>query len=367
MNFHPEDIKFMKKALSLAKRGTGIVSPNPLVGSVIVKNHKIIASGYHKGFKKPHAEAEALKKVGKKAKGATIYVNLEPCCHWGNNPPCVKLIIEAGIKRVVYAMNDPNPLVKKCSTPSILKQAGIEVLQGVLETEAKKLNEIFSKYIVQKKPFITLKMAQTLDGRIADRFGNSKWISNELSRDVVQQLRFQHDAILAGIGTILKDDPTLTIRLKNKNKALTKIIVDQHGQAPQNAKLYNTQEPIIFITQKMYEKKYTNLQDLYKNISVLYFDLKNQSFNFDKIWLELGKLNITSILVEGGSQIAFSLMVQQLIDKFVIFVAPKVMGDNKALAIFNGERQISINDAQQLRLSSIKRLGDDMMLEYYPS
>ncbi|MDD5455508.1 MAG: bifunctional diaminohydroxyphosphoribosylaminopyrimidine deaminase/5-amino-6-(5-phosphoribosylamino)uracil reductase RibD [Candidatus Margulisbacteria bacterium] len=368
MSFLPkEDIKYMKKALSLAKKGIGIVSPNPLVGAVIVKDHKLLASGYHKGFKKPHAEAEALRKAGKKAKGATIYVNLEPCCHWGNNPPCTKLIIEAGIKRVVYAMSDPNPLVKNCSAPALLRQAGIEVLHGVLEQEAQKLNEIFRKYIVWRKPFITLKMAQTLDGRIADRYGNSKWITNDLSRNVVQKLRYSNDAIMTGVGTILKDDPSLNVRLKNKTKSLTKIVVDQKGQAPQKAKIYDMQDHIVFITQKMYERKFEKLQDSYNNITVLYFEAKNQSFNFDEIMLELGKLNITSIIVEGGSQLSFSLMNQQMVDKFVIFVAPRIMGDNNALSIFNGSREKSINDMQQLSLSETKRYGDDLMLEYYPS
>ncbi len=363
------DIKFMKKALLLAIKGAGSVSPNPMVGAVIVKDNKIIATGYHQKYGEAHAERIALEKAGSLAKDATIYVTLEPCCHHGKTPPCTDAIIEAGIKRVVVAMKDPNTLVSE--SENILKSSKISVTYGILEQEAKNLNQQFIKNIKYNRPYVTLKLATTIDGKIADRFYNSKWITNEKSREYVHKLRFEHDAILVGAGTICSDNPTLTVRHKKKKLNWTKIILDPFLQVPPSANIFESQNNVIFITQdpttisqaekENFKKKLKVLSE--KGCNFIFLELKKNGFDTKKILKELYSLNIYSVFIEGGSQVASSFLQNNSVDRFIRFIAPKLANDDKAIPMFNLDKT-QIEFPLTLTLKKTMNFDQDVMLEY---
>ncbi len=360
MDFSKQDKQYMRKAFSLAKKGVGCVFPNPLVGAVVVKDNKILAQGFHKGYRKPHAEAEALGKIGNVAIGATIYVSLEPCCHFGSNPPCTDLIIKAGIKRVVFSNKDPNPIVSKGHSVQQLQEAGITVDYGLLEEEGKQLNEVFFKYITQNKPFVTLKLAQTLDGKIADRFGDSKWISGALSMQEVHRQRYAHESIMVGSGTILKDDPQLTIRLPHKTKSYTKIVIDKHLETPPQARIFDSKDPVIIVTQT----KFRNEASKYKYAEFVFLEINNNEFDLAELFAKLGEKKITSVFVEGGSKLAYSLMRQDCVDKLLIFYAPVLALDNGAVSGFNGDFPMSIADFKRFKLLETKVFDEDVLLTY---
>ncbi len=363
------DIKFMKKALSLAIKGAGSVSPNPLVGAVVVKDNKIISTGYHQKYGEAHAERIALEKAGELAKDATLYVTLEPCCHFGKTPPCTDAIIETGINRVVVAMKDPNPLVSE--SENILKTNNIKVEYGSMEKEAKAINQAFIKYIKYQRPYVTLKLATTLDGKIADRFYNSKWITNHNSREYVHQLRYEHDAILVGAGTVCSDNPTLTARHTKKKLSWTKIIVDPFLQVPADAKIFESNDRVIFVTQapssikneekEAFKKKLKTISD--KGADFVFLELQDTGFNIKKVLKELYTLNIYSIFIEGGSQIASSFMQSNSVDRFIRFIAPKLACDENAIPMFKLDKT-QIEFPLSPELINTKIFGQDVMLEY---
>lgn len=363
------DIKFMKKALALAIKGAGNVSPNPMVGAVLVKNNTVIATGYHQKYGEAHAEKIAIEKVGKKALNSTFYVTLEPCCHYGKTPPCTDAIIKAGIKRVVVAMKDPNPLVS--NSEHILKSSGINVEYGLLEEEAKSINQQFIKNIKYNRPYTTLKLATTLDGKIADRFYNSKWITNEKSREYVQQLRFEYDAILVGAGTVCSDDPTLTVRHKKKKATWKKVIIDPFLQVPPTAKIFESKDEVIFITQdpitinsaeKDIFKQKLNILSA-KGCGFIFLELQETGFDPKKILKELYSLNVYSLLIEGGSQVATTFLQNNAIDRFIRFIAPKLMNDEKAIPMFKLDKT-KIEFPLTPQLINTKLFDQDVMLEY---
>lgn len=359
---------YMNRALQLAKGGWGRTNPNPLVGAVIVKDDEIIAEGYHQILGGPHAEVEAFNNCKQDVKGSTIYVNLEPCSHYGRTHPCAKKIIESGIKKVVIAMEDPNPLVSGRGI-KMLKDAGIEVITGVLEKEAKQLNEIFIKYITKKMPFVIMKSAMTLDGKIASVTGDSKWISGESSRQHVHVWRDRVSAIMVGINTVLTDNPALTTRLNSgRGKDPIRIIVDSKGAIPLDSQVINEEssaDVILATTSLIKSEKEKQLID--KGVRILKLDSSSGDGHVDliKLMQELYKLEIDSVLLEGGGNLNAAALSNGIVDKVMIFVAPKIIGGINAKTIVEGEGINFMKDAIKLENMDIQRFDEDILIEGY--
>lgn len=349
--------KFMNHALKLARIGR--TSPNPKVGCVITKFGLIVGQGYHKKAGLPHAEIEALKKAGKKAKNATMYVNLEPCCVYGRTPPCTNSIIKAGIRKVFVAMQDPNPKVNGKGIEE-LRKAGIKVELGVLEKQAKKLNEAYTKYITTKLPFVILKQAASLDGKIATKTGESRYISNRKSRHYVHNLRNDVDAVLVGINTVLKDNPRLTCRIPN-GKDPKRIIVDSRLRIPSDAHVLKDNNAIIAATKYCDKKKKKELED--KNIELIFFNEKK--IKLRKLMEELAKKDIISVLMEGGAEIAGSAIDEKIVDKVIFIISPKIIGGRDAVSAVGGKGIEKIDDAVNLKNVKIKGLDNDVLIEGY--
>ncbi|ABK62611.1 riboflavin biosynthesis protein RibD [Clostridium novyi NT] len=360
------ELKFMKKAIELSKLGVGYTYPNPLVGAVIVKDNKIIGQGYHERFGGAHAEVNALKNATEDVTGATMYVTLEPCSHYGKTPPCANTIVKSGIKEVIVGMRDPNELVAGRGI-NILKENGIKVIVGVFEEEIKKINEIFIKYITTKEPFCILKTAMTLDGKIATVMGDSKWISNELSREYVHEIRHRVAGIMVGIGTVLKDDPSLTTRLKEKTgRDATRIIVDSKGRIPLNSKVLNldSKEKTIIATTKLADK--LKIEEIKKKgAEVIITPIKNGKVDLKFLVIELGKMNIDSILLEGGGTLNYSALNEGIVDKVISFIAPKIIGGQDAKTSVAGEGIKKISDAVTLHDIEISNFQEDVVIEGY--
>jgi len=360
---NPEN--YMWLAIKLALKAQGYTSPNPLVGALIVKNGKIMGQGFHHRAGTPHAEINALKKAGDQAQGAELYLNLEPCSHFGRTPPCVDAIIRKKIKKVFVGMVDPNPLIRGKGIKK-LKEAGIEVTTGILEKECNKLNEVFIKYITTKRPFVILKVATSLDGRIAAESGDSQWITNEKSREYVHQLRSAVDAVLVGIGTVKKDDPLLTCRLKSrKGKDPIRIIVDSTLTISPKAKVLNLNSSaptIIATTPKASLKKRALIEK--KAIRVLVIPSPDR-VDLQLLMEVLGKEEITSVLIEGGREINTSALQSGIVDKVLFFYAPKIIGGEKAPLMVGGEGIARVKDALVLHNITTQRFGDDVMIEGY--
>ena len=354
----------MRKALFLAAKVSGYTSPDPCVGAVIVKNNKVISCGYHNKFASPHAESFAVKKAGKKARGATLYINLEPCSHYGNNPPCADIVVRSGIKRVVAAMKDPNPLVNGKGF-KILRKAGVKVETGLFNKEANKLNEFFVKHITTGYPFVILKLALTLDGKIATRTGDSRWISNKKSRDHVHSIRRSVDAVMSGIGTVLKDDPLFSARKGKKTvKQPYKIIIDPLAVIPLSSKvLKDPSKAIIVSTKKASAKKIERLKAL--GVRVMIAGEKGSKIDLKNVFRTLGSENITSVLIEGGGNTAAHAIEQGVVDKAVFFIAPKIIGGRDALTPVEGSGIKSMRNAVGLKNIKITRFDDDIMVEGY--
>ncbi|WP_353893841.1 bifunctional diaminohydroxyphosphoribosylaminopyrimidine deaminase/5-amino-6-(5-phosphoribosylamino)uracil reductase RibD [Proteinivorax hydrogeniformans] len=358
--------KFMKRALDIAKKGRGQVSPNPLVGAVIVKNNSIIAEGYHEYYGGRHAELNALKNCNENLEDAVMYVTLEPCSHYGKTPPCAEAIVKSGIKQVVVAMKDPNPLVSGKGI-SILEENGIEVVSGVLEAEAKKLNEFFIKYISENRPFVIIKTAMTLDGKIATVSGDSKWITNKLSRAYVHNLRNQVSAILVGIGTVLNDDPFLTTRLPDGSGTDPhRIIVDSTAQIPLSANVLNIDskaKTIIATTERADSSKLSSLEA--KGAEIIITPNKTGKVDLTYLLDKLGEMKIDSLLIEGGGQLNFSAFSTNNVDKVLNFIAPKIIGGKNAITPVTGQGIEYINDAISLTEIDVRRFDDDILISGY--
>lgn len=358
------DEKWMRLALELAKKGEGFVNPNPMVGAVIVKNGEVIGQGYHTMFGQAHAEVEAFKNAKKSTEGATLYVTLEPCSHYGKTPPCADLVIDKKVKRVVVGILDPNPLVSGRGIKRI-KDAGIDVTVGVLEYECRKLNEIFLNYIEKKKPFVLLKSAISLDGKIATSSGESKWISCEESRKRVHEIRGKYSAIMVGINTVLEDDPLLTCRLEGK-KSPIRIVVDSSLNIPINSNILKTSKDvkvIIATTENADLEKVKQLQDL--GVVVLKIDKKDERVDLKKLILKLGEMNIDSILIEGGGTLNFSALQQGIVDKVEFYIAPKIIGGIESKTSVEGKGISSLSDAFNIEFSDFYKVGEDILIQGY--
>lgn len=359
-----KDEKFMKIALDIARKGEGYTSPNPMVGAVVVKNGKIIGKGYHRKYGEKHAEICALESANVSTKGASLYVTLEPCNHYGKTPPCVPYIVKRGIKRVVIAMMDPNPIVSGRGVKA-LKAEGIEVSIGVLKEEAENLNEIFIKYITTGLPFVIMKTAMTLDGKIASSTRKKEYILCKESLLEVHKLRWKIDSILVGINTILNDNPQLTARVGGRVKYPYRIILDTNLKIPKNAKVClqaKDGKTIIVSGEKVYEKKLKSLESLGCKIIKTKINDKGQILLKDLVE-QLSKMNISSILIEGGSEVNFSALKEGIIDKVIIFIAPKIVGGRTAPTLVGGEGVSSVKEAFRVGNMKINKIGDDIMIE----
>lgn len=357
---------YMKRALELAKGGWGKTNPNPLVGAVIVKDGKIIGEGFHAVLGGPHAEVNAFKNATEDVAGSTMYVTLEPCSHFGRTPPCANAIINSKVKEVVVSIVDPNPKVSGRGV-KMLEDAGIRVTTGVLEQEARKLNEIFIKYISEKKPFVIMKTAMTLDGKIATENGDSKWISGESSRRFVHEIRDRVASIMVGVNTVLKDDPSLTTRLQGKKGSdPVRIIVDSKGEIPLNSKVLtieSDQGAIVGTTSAIHLEKEKALVEM--GAKVIKADGPNGRVDLNKLVEELYKLEIDSILLEGGGTLNASALQAKIVDKVMFFIAPKIAGGKNAVTPVEGAGLISMSEAIMLKNINVQRFDDDLMVEGY--
>lgn len=358
----------MQRALELAERGAGFVyRENPLVGAVVVKENKLIAEGFHQRYGGPHAEVCALEAAGAKAKDADLYVTLEPCAHYDKKtPPCVDKIISSGVRRVFIAMRDPNPKVNGRGVQK-LKEAKIEVMEGILEKQARKLNEIYIKYITTGRPFVLLKMAMSADGKIATRTGDSKWISSEEALKLAHELRNRFMAVVVGINTVLKDDPQLNTRLNRPARDPVRIVLDSKGRTPVEAKvlhLKSAAKTVIATTEAISKDKEAQLQQL--GAEVWKLPAKEHKVDLQVLMDKLTAEKIDSLLVEGGSTVAASfLKAGLLIDKVLFVIAPKIVGGQIARSPIGGEGIPNVSEAIQLRDVSVRMLGQDVIYEGY--
>jgi len=356
---------YMRMVFKLALKAKGLTNPNPMVGCVIVKDNKIVGKGFHKKAGLPHAEIEALEEAGEKAKGATLYVNLEPCCHYGRTPPCTKAIISAGIKKVYTAMLDPNPLNNGKGIKE-LKDNGIEVEVGILEEEAKKLNEVFIKYITQKIPFVTVKVAQSLDGKIATEKGESKWITSKESREFAKRLRDEVDAIMVGVNTVIKDNPLLNPSPKiMKWRPYYKIILDSKLRIPPQANIFSEGERkhIILATTKYVSKH--KIDFFSKRAEVLICRDKKGRVDLKDLLKKLAQREISHLLIEGGGETIASALKEKIVDRVYFFISPKIIGGRDAITSVEGEGIKKLNEAISLKNIEVTRIGEDILILGY--
>lgn len=357
------DHYYMQLALDLAASAKGKTNPNPLVGAVIVKDGAIVGTGLHRKAGEPHAEVHAFRMAGDHAKGATLYVTLEPCSHFGKTPPCANLVKESGIKRVIVAMQDPNPSVAGRGI-NLLREAGIEVEVGVLEEQALRLNERFIHNMLTARPFITSKFAMTLDGKIATYNGHSQWITGEEARANVHALRDEVDAILVGVGTVLKDNPALTTRLANRvGKNPIRIVLDRTLRTPVDAQITQTDVAhTIIVTAQGNEDKTA----IYNGVEFIYVPVVNGQLDLHATLDALYVKGVTDILVEGGGMVNASFLRAELIDKFLVYVAPKVLGGAHSITPFTGEDVETIDAAMLLSFDHVEKIGEDLRISAYP-
>ncbi|MBU8878760.1 bifunctional diaminohydroxyphosphoribosylaminopyrimidine deaminase/5-amino-6-(5-phosphoribosylamino)uracil reductase RibD [Bacillus sp. FJAT-29790] len=354
-----QDYDYMKLALTMAQATSGQASPNPKVGAVVVKNGEVLGMGAHLKAGTPHAEVHAINAAGEQAKGADIYVTLEPCSHYGKTPPCADLIIRSGIKRVVVAALDPNPLVAGNGIAK-LKKAGIEVEIGVGEADANAMNESFYHFIQTKTPYVTIKAAASLDGKTAAKTGDSKWITSPESRLDVHQLRHEHDAILTGVNTIIHDNPHLTTRLPRGGKNPIRIVLDTHLRIPLESNVIQDRavQTIIFTGSEVDTRKSESIQQF----GVEVFSFPQQSVLIPDVLKELGKRNMISVLVEGGSEIHSSFIENEAFQQIVLYIAPKIIGGKNAIPLIGGQGIELVGNAKKLKFESVEPIGCDLKI-----
>lgn len=350
----------MDMAVKLAEKGKGTVSPNPLVGCIIVKRGKIVGKGFHKECGNDHAEIMAIKSAGKKVANATMYVTLEPCSHWGKTPPCTEKIVQSGIREVIIGAEDPNPVVDGFKE---LKFRGLKVKIGILKEDAEKLNEYYNKYMKTKTPFAMLKVAMTMDGKVATNTGDSKYITGSEARKFVHELRSEVDAVMVGVNTILKDDPKLTPRLvSGPVKDPFKIVVDSNLRLPVKCNVMKNPSKLIIATTSKASKERIN-KFYQMGVNVVVCKTKLGKVDLKDLMAELGKKEITSVMIEGGPMLNSSVIRDKIADKLLIFTAPKIMGDGLGAIGDLGIKRI--NNAVRLKSIKAKKVGKDILIEAY--
>jgi diaminohydroxyphosphoribosylaminopyrimidine deaminase/5-amino-6-(5-phosphoribosylamino)uracil reductase len=353
--------KYMEYAIELAEKGRGKTSPNPLVGALVVQNGTIVGEGYHAAAGEPHAEINALRQAGDRARGATLVTTLEPCCFQGRTPPCTEAIKEAGIKKVVIGLIDPNPLVSGRGMRTV-HESGIEVFSGVMNKRVARQNEIYIKYITTRLPFVLLKVAMSVNGMITSP--EAPKITGEESHLEVHRLRDQYDAIMVGIGTVLSDNPLLTSRIPGRTaEHLARIIVDSRGRLPLDARVVSDKSAptVVATTEKAPLEHINALHE--KGVEVLVVASSGGKVDLVNLMEELGKREITSVLLEGGAKLFTAALESGIVDKFVFFIAAKIIGGRKALGVVKLE---GLDWWMDLRFSRVKKMGDDLMVEAYP-
>lgn len=360
-DFLSYDEKYMRLAMQLAGNAIGRTSPNPLVGAVIVKDNRVVGCGWHRKAGTPHAEVHALNQAGELAQGADVYVTLEPCAHYGKTPPCAKALVEAKVKNVYGGLLDVNPKVAGKGF-KILEDAGIHVEYGFLQDELRKQNEVFFKWIEHKKPFVVLKAAMTLDGKIATATGQSKWITNETSRAYGYKLRDIYDGIMVGINTVIEDNPMLTSRVDGGKNPI-RIVVDSSLKIDINANVVQDKsaKTIIATTDKANKDKILKLQA--QDVDVIVVDKdENDKVDIEKLLDILGQQNICSILVEGGATLSGSFVAKKLVDKVYFFIAPKIVGGKEAKTPVAGIGILNLQEALALKDIQIEKLEEDILI-----
>ncbi len=358
--------KYMRRAIELAKKGTGAVNPNPLVGAVIVKDNKVIGEGYHARYGELHAERHAFANLTEDACGADMYVTLEPCCHTGKQPPCVEAIVEHGIKQVYVGSDDPNEMVSGKGY-EYLRNHGIRVTTHVLKDECDDINRPFFHYITTKTPYVVMKYAMTMDGKIAAYTGDSKWITNEISRRMVQESRNEYVGIMVGIGTVLADDPLLTCRIEGGRNPI-RIICDTNLRIPMDSNIVKTagEVPTIVATANKHQndnpEKIKLLED--RGITVLQVGLIDGRLDLKELMINLGKRKLDSILLEGGGTLNYSALMQDIVSEVHMYVAPKILGGKDALTPVEGYGVDTPNLAKLFDLKSVEKVFDDIKVKY---
>ncbi len=363
------DRLYMKRALSLAARGKGKTSPNPMVGAVIVNQGRVVGKAYHQQAGKPHAEILALHQAGPRARGGVLYVTLEPCCHsHKRTPPCVPLLIQSGLTRVCVAMADPNPQVSGQGV-QMLKRAGLEVFVGVLEEEAQRLNEVYRHWITSGRPFVILKGAMTLDGKIATKSGQSKWLTGEQARRDVHRVRSQADAVIVGIGTVLADNPELSVRGSKgttgprKGRQPVRVVLDSRLRIPFKAKILqwvHEQPTIVCTTAQASMKKIRTLRE--QDVQVWVLPLKKGRVSLKASLTQLGTKGMSSVLLEGGSTLNASALQEDLVNQVRLYVAPLLMGGQDAKSLIGGVSPKTLDQAWRLVNPELKKIGEDWLL-----
>ncbi|HEY6679140.1 MAG TPA: bifunctional diaminohydroxyphosphoribosylaminopyrimidine deaminase/5-amino-6-(5-phosphoribosylamino)uracil reductase RibD [Actinomycetota bacterium] len=360
--FVVDDEAYLERALGLAERGRGLTSPNPLVGAVVVAEGRILGQGFHEGPGRPHAEIVALEEAGEGARGATLYTTLEPCDHFGRTPPCTRAIARAGVARVVSAMGDPNPVVDGRGFAA-LEAAGIEVRSGVLAHDAMRLNEAYVKHVRTGLPFVTWKMAASLDGKVASRDGTSRWITGEAARVDVHRLRAAADAILVGAGTALVDDPSLTVRdPRYTGRPPLRVLVDARGRVPETGDLFDAAAPTMVATTSLAPRERREAWRS-RGAEVVEYEPEGGGVPLTQLLSDLGKRDVQGVLLEGGPTLAWSMVEDRAVDKVVVYLAPKLIGGQDAPGVLGGRGFAPIAQAMQLCIASFDLVGEDLRVE----
>jgi diaminohydroxyphosphoribosylaminopyrimidine deaminase / 5-amino-6-(5-phosphoribosylamino)uracil reductase len=356
------DEAYIERAIELAERGRGLVSPNPMVGAVVVAQGSIVGEGYHEGPGLPHAEVVALNQAGEHARGATLYTSLEPCNHYGRTPPCTEAIVRAGIARVVSATTDPNPVVDGQGVAK-LRARGIEVRYGVLAETAERLNEAFVKHVRTGMPFVVWKVAASLDGKVAARDGSSRWITGEAARADVHRLRAWSDAIVVGAGTALADDPELTVRAPGyRGRPPIRVLVDARGRVGPAGDLFDGQAPTLVATTELAP---VAAREAWRaaGAEVLVLEPDGEGVSLEALFADLGKRDVQGVLLEGGPTLAWSAVEDRLVDTLVLYLAPRLIGGQAAPTVLEGRGFAPVGRALPMRIRSVERVGDDLRVE----
>lgn len=380
MSWSSQDEQYMRRALELARRGTALASPNPRVGAVVLDaNNAVVGSGFHTYEGVKHGEVLALEQAGAQARGGTLYLNLEPCCHQGRTGPCADVVIAAGVRRVVAAMTDPNPLVAGKGLDK-LRAAGIQVEVGILDKEARKLNEAFARYILSRRPLVTLKSGMTLDGKIAPPPGESfnpsalgaggatgGWITSVEARAHVQELRHESDAIMVGVGTIIADDPLLTDRTaRPRRRPLLRVVLDSRLRLPVESRLVKTaKEDVLVFCSFAEEKKRSELEKLGIRVEQVPLGSSDGRPDLTKIAARLGELDITSLLIEGGALVNWAALASGIVDKVFLYYAPKILAGTGSVPFAAGAGFRRISEAAIVKDITLHRFGEDFAVEGY--